>query len=317
VAAQLLSSPALADDDTSRAREAFQEGIALESGGKHADALKRFREVAAVKKTPQVLFHIALCQEKIGQLAEALDGYRVAGQLAGSDPKLADVRRTIEESMRNLDAQVPAVQVKRGKGARNAILVVDGQRVELEPNTPLRLNPGRHTFVGKAKNKDNYRAELTLQPGDRASITIKLDDLGIEDDPIEPEPDKAQKPASEGRVAPYVLGAVGLAGFAAAGGFFLLRQSARSDLEARCIDTVCPASAQATGDRAASMNRLTNLSLGLGAVAMGAAVVVLLVGGDDARPAPASARWSTAPGGLRLRLDAGPAPLGAGLTGSF
>ncbi|RYE82186.1 MAG: hypothetical protein EOO75_21070, partial [Myxococcales bacterium] len=66
-----------AADDTAKARTAFNEGLQLEAGGNFTGALAKFNEVAQLRRTPQVVYHIALCQEKLGQLVAALGGYRI------------------------------------------------------------------------------------------------------------------------------------------------------------------------------------------------------------------------------------------------
>jgi hypothetical protein len=44
-----------------KAREEFRRGLALEAAGDWSGALAAFKEVALVKSTPQVRFHIAQC----------------------------------------------------------------------------------------------------------------------------------------------------------------------------------------------------------------------------------------------------------------
>src|SRR5687768_5820481 len=83
VAIWLATAPAFAqrpqpDPALVRAREVFRQGLALESARDWASALAKFREVAAVRSTAQVRFHIARCQEQLGQLNEALGAYELA-----------------------------------------------------------------------------------------------------------------------------------------------------------------------------------------------------------------------------------------------
>src|SRR5689334_16529333 len=49
-----------------KARAQFQQGLALETAGDWAGALSLFVQVAAVKLTPQVRFHVGLCEEHLG-----------------------------------------------------------------------------------------------------------------------------------------------------------------------------------------------------------------------------------------------------------
>src|SRR5262249_8394659 len=63
----LLASPAGADGGLERLRQVFNEGRQLEEKDHWAEALDKFKEVATTKMTPQVRFHIALCEEKLGK----------------------------------------------------------------------------------------------------------------------------------------------------------------------------------------------------------------------------------------------------------
>src|SRR6478752_6007463 len=60
------------------ARQKFRQAISLQTGGNWAAALALFRDVAGVKNTPQVRFNIAICEENLGQLVQALGDYELA-----------------------------------------------------------------------------------------------------------------------------------------------------------------------------------------------------------------------------------------------
>src|SRR5689334_12765207 len=79
-AALLPTQHAHAQDQAtlSHARERFREGLALEAAGDWQRALATFKEVALVKSTPQVRFHIGQCEEKTGDYVQALGSYRLA-----------------------------------------------------------------------------------------------------------------------------------------------------------------------------------------------------------------------------------------------
>ena len=67
-------TPALAQDaaELKKARAQFQQATELEQAGNWTAALQAFREVGQVRMTPQVRFHIAVCEEKLGRLVAAL-----------------------------------------------------------------------------------------------------------------------------------------------------------------------------------------------------------------------------------------------------
>src|SRR5262245_28357969 len=85
--------PAFADGPTAaqiaQAREDFRRGLALEQAGDWERALPVFRSVALVKSTPQVRFHIAECERKVGDLVNALGSYKLA-QYKAKEAKVRD-----------------------------------------------------------------------------------------------------------------------------------------------------------------------------------------------------------------------------------
>src|SRR4051794_28288288 len=72
-------APSSDGDGLKRAREQFAQALALQTGGDWAGALALLKEVAAVRRTPQVRFNIALCEEQLGLLVAALGDYELAG----------------------------------------------------------------------------------------------------------------------------------------------------------------------------------------------------------------------------------------------
>ena len=81
----LLAAPCMAEPTRAElvaARDMFGEARDEEKAGNWTKALTLFEAVAKVKLTPQVRFHIALCEEQTGKLLEALNDFERARTLA-------------------------------------------------------------------------------------------------------------------------------------------------------------------------------------------------------------------------------------------
>ncbi len=109
-------APALAEDtdELKQARAQFQQATELERAGNWAAALQRFREVGQVRMTPQVRFHIAVCEENLGRLVAALGGYELA--LAEADTVGPDFRTEVEQSIVRLRARIRSSSSCAAKG---------------------------------------------------------------------------------------------------------------------------------------------------------------------------------------------------------
>ena len=114
-AVSLASPPAAAqtEEELTRLRQLFTEGRQLEGKGQWAEALKKFEAVAASKMTPQIRFHMALCEENMGRLVSALRGFELAA------------REAKEMGSAGVDALTPAVEHADAIRPRIAKLEID------------------------------------------------------------------------------------------------------------------------------------------------------------------------------------------------
>ena len=329
------AAQAQSKEDLAKARELFQEGIALAAGNNCSGAIAKYKEVARVRMTPQVAFNIAECEERLGKLASALGNFRLAQSLL-EDPKVKakakDVAAQVDGKVASLEERIPKLTVKRGKGAEMATLTLDG--VELgttQIGTEMTVDPGNHELIARIGEKEAARKSFTMAEKETQEVEIEVDleALRRAEKPVE-----TTKPVDTGTAPPtpppdaggstgpgiVVLG-VGLAIVGAGFGlFFGPRQGTISELEQICgPDKRCPASAQATSDQGRLYTGLAEGAWGLGGAAIITGVILLATSGGKAKAPEASAlavpgtegrvRWiGAAPG-----ADAG----GVSLSGRF
>lgn len=276
------SSTALAADETARARTLFQEGVQLEAGGNFAAALAKFQEVAQVKRTPQVAFHIALCQEKLGHLVEALGGYRIVAHDAAesNDPKLAKVAEAAEDAVKALEKRIPTLTVKRGKGAQLAKVRVDGVDIGATVGKAQQVDPGAHVIEATVSEQEPFKEIVQLAESESKTVEVKFKEEPVKSktptEPMEPPKDAPPPPAEQRSIAPYVVMGAGGVSLLASGLFYILRSGAKSDLEDGCHGNICPESLRDKQDTGKTMTTLGNITLGLGVVGVGVGAVMLL-----------------------------------------
>lgn len=262
--------------ELSDARALFQKAIELEQAENWTQALKAFREVGQVRMTPQVRYHIAVCEENLGQLAAALGGYEIAlSQGEGLPPAfLAEVSASIED----LNARIPKLVLLRGSGADAAQIELDGIRLgEAQVGVELPLNPGPHTVVARAPGYQDLQATVTVNESTVETLTLELAPIVVEAPPEEPPP-PPPAPKSFG-ILPYVVGGAG-AGVVVVGGVLLgVSQGKASQVEALCGGTDCRALSGAERSEALQKRRSAlgletagwvGVSLGVSGLATGA-----------------------------------------------
>lgn len=228
-------------EELSEARAAFQRGIELEQAKNWAGALKMFRQVGQVKMTPQVRYHIALCEENLGKLVAALGGYELALADAESVGDGVSFKQEVEASVNDLRARIPKVIIERGAGAEAASIELDGVALgESSVGVEVPLDPGPHALVATAPGHRDYSETLEVAEEETRTVTINLE-------PMNDEPAPASKSNTPGDTGvddkggkkysfyPYVLMGVGGAAMATAGVlYFGVRASDLSDLKDKC-----------------------------------------------------------------------------------
>ncbi|HZF49865.1 MAG TPA: hypothetical protein VE093_14495 [Polyangiaceae bacterium] len=324
-------------EDLAKARELFQEGIALAAGNNCSGAISKYKEVARlVRMTPQVAFNIAECEERLGKLVSALGNFRLA-QSQLEDPKARakakDVASQVDARVTSLEERIPKLTVKRGKGAERAVLTLDGTELgSTQIGAEMTVDPGPHELVARIGEKEASRKAFTIGEKEAQEVEIEVDleamrraEKPVETaKPAETAAPQLPQPDTGGSKAPGVV--VASAGFASAVVGLLLfagpRQSTIDELEAVCgPDKRCPASAEQTALKGRLYTGIAEAAWGVGGAAIIVGTIMIIAsGGDGEKKAPDQAalavpgtqgrvRWiGAAPG-----ADAG----GVSLSGRF
>jgi hypothetical protein len=270
--------------DLTHARTQYRQGLSLEAAGDWAGALAKFEEVARVKLTPQVRYHIARTKEHLGRLNEALGDYRLAEYEAQqADAKeLAEITRARGE----LEAKIPKLVITRGAGAEAARIELDGVELgEARVGQEVNVDPGPHRIVVKV-SRGSFEQTVTLAEAEKKSVEIVPPanlGRGAETPVSEPEADAQAAPKaveSSRSPLPWIIGGVGAASLVASGVFFVLRKGVESDLEEGCRDDVCPERLRDTEDKGKTYTTVSNVTFAVGALGIGVAAVMLLTRGS-------------------------------------
>lgn len=337
--AAALSQPAGAQsaDDLAKARVTFQQGLSLEAAEDWAAALDKFQDVAKVKLTAQVRFHVARCKEKLGRLTEALGDYRLAEYDATqANAKEADEIAAAREA---LESRVPKLQVSRPGGAKVKV-TLDGVEIgEAKLGKDVTIDPGEHVVVARWKGGKKTQQKFVIAEGETKKIALEAPAGGDDDDDDAPADDgegEAEPAASAATTAPppdssgasplpWIVGGVGVAALAAGAVFLKMRGDAEAELTDTCKpaggqSNVCPERLKSRQDDGEKYSLFANVSLGLGLVGVGTAVVLFATQGGPAAPAPAPtepAADSEARHRVRVHVLAGGPTTGLAVTGSF
>ena len=278
----LVARPAAAQDkkELSKARAQFQRAIELEQAGNYSTALEQFRDVGQVRMTPQVRFHIASCEEKLGRLVTALGGYQLA--YADADSVGDDFKAEVDAAVTRLQASIPKLVIQRGTGAEAAEIQLDGVALGASSvGVPVPLDPGPHNISAKAPGNLPFSQTVTIAENEQKTVDVALSPEPEEARPAVGTGARAGAPVDKGnpRLIPYVIGGIGIASLVGSGVLFGLRQSTLGDLEDKCGPNrdACPSSAASEYSNLKLYNVTAQIALGVGVVGVGTAVTMLVL----------------------------------------
>lgn len=286
------AGPEPSDAELAAARALFQEGIDLEKSGDWAGAQEKFKRVGDVKMTPQVRFHIALCDENLGRWVAAINGFERAADLARGDDKAKSVLENAPERAEKLRARVPRLTIEISGKLTVSEIYLDGSAVAKSLlGTALPVDVGKHRIELRTDGDIKLVRDVELAEKESETVTIEVDDKDPPPPPLvptttatAPPPPPPPPPPEPSKVPAYVVGGAGIAFLAGAGVTFALRQSALADVDALCDgEEDCSLSpseleeATARNDDGKMFNALTFVFAGVGVAALATAGVLYFV----------------------------------------
>jgi hypothetical protein len=170
IAKLAVAQPEPSGTELASARILFNEARIAEERGDWTDALAKLDIVAHVKMTPQVRFHLGLCQEHTAQLVEALNNLERAAS-EGSEQNLTTVVTEAKEHAASVRARLPKLSIVLPRGVV-ARVEVDGRLIASALlSRPMPFDPGAHKIVATAPGLA-FSQEISI--GEREDRTVEV-----------------------------------------------------------------------------------------------------------------------------------------------
>jgi hypothetical protein len=260
------------------AKKLFKDAQAKFKDGKYADALPLYQEADNLVPGAVPKFQVAQCQDKLGNIGEAVKGYEAFLATNPEADKHEDRIKTANDRLEALKKTPATVELAiTPADAANLSVMVDGS-----PHTgsTVELSPGKHSIVVKADGYEEKTSEFDVGPGEKTQVNIALAAASAAV-PVTPPPDETpappppEEPEKEERsmVPAYVT--LGLAGVGAVVGtiFGIMALGSKSDFEAEPT--------QELFDDTERNALIADMSFGVALTFGVTGVVLLLSGGDD------------------------------------
>lgn len=177
-----VSAPCAAREPTptaaelAQARDLFSKAERDERAHDWSAALEKLNRAGAIKMTPGIRFHIALCHENTGALLEALADYEAAALQAVAE-NVTEVADAVREPLSDLRSRVPSLTLTIVNAPAQGVVVTidDHELTAAQLASPIRLMPGTHRIVTKRiDNGHTFQKELELHERDVFALDLKL-----------------------------------------------------------------------------------------------------------------------------------------------
>jgi hypothetical protein len=167
------AAPARAEDQaaTHEAQVRFEEGLAHVKAGDFEAARMSFVQAYAVLRKPDILWNLALSEEKSGHPADALAHFKALGRdTAGSDADRARAKKHVDDLM----TVTGHIEVLAPVGAQ---VLVDAAPAGLTPlPEPVDVAPGRHHVEVRTAQGWSKTADADALAGQIAHVSFALGD---------------------------------------------------------------------------------------------------------------------------------------------
>ncbi|MFH1435854.1 MAG: tetratricopeptide repeat protein [Pseudomonadota bacterium] len=191
----MAAQPANAQSDEELAKTHFKAAGSYYNQGKYEKALEEFKEAYRLMPLPEVIYNMAQCYERLGDLETSIEEYRKYMEEKPDAKDLQAIRDKIESLKDRLDKTGVMVKISE----ESATVYVDGTEVASSPVSGLiKVSPGDHELKVEKEGFHPYTMKFSVAAGLSQSATINMTPIA-EDKPdegkaeIEPLPPVGKK----------------------------------------------------------------------------------------------------------------------------
>ena len=199
----IAAQPANAQSDEELAKTHFKAAGSYYNQGKYEKALEEFKEAYRLMPLPEVIYNMAQCYERLGDLETSIGEYRKYMEEKPDAKDLQAIRDKIESLKDRLDKTGIAVKISE----EGATVFVDGTEVAASPVSGLiKVLAGNHELKVEKEGFHPYTMKFSVAAGLSQSATINMTPMAEEkpdegEGKIEPLPAAGKK--KKGKMSGY------------------------------------------------------------------------------------------------------------------
>jgi serine/threonine-protein kinase len=302
----VVSAQAQTGNDQAAAEVLFEQGKALLGVHDYGAACAKFEASQSLDSGIGTLLYLGDCYERLGRTASAWAAFREAESLAAGSGQ--DQRREVAVArVRALGPKLVWLTIQvapENTQLAGFELLRDGVPIpEAAFGVAAPIDPGKHTIVAHAPNKQRYSKLVTIGPDSIALTVPELVDVPREGSsrpaparslaPARPRPDPPPRGKTQ-RAVGYTLGIAGIAGLGVGGyfGIVAIDRNARSKHACRPNDpSLCNARGVRLRRDAQTAATASTLAFAAGGALFGTGLVLWLTAPRPSERAASVALW--------------------------
>jgi hypothetical protein len=266
--------------DQAAATTLFDEARALFDQGKHADALAKFQASNRLDPTAGKLLNIARCHDALGQTASAwgaLDEAEAMARKNGDEER----RAYAEKWQKELESKLPRLRIEIASEAKDLAVFIDGKLLPSGAiGSALPVDPGEHEVRAEAGGKTSWQEKVRIDAKPvTTTVRVPAPAPVAPAKPIRPLPQPSPPFWTGQRIAGVALGGVGIAGIVVGAVFGVQAAGTLKKSDPHCEDLnpdPCDAEGVRLRDQSNREAWVSNISIGVGAVAVAGGLVLFL-----------------------------------------
>jgi hypothetical protein len=312
--------------DVAAARELAIEGLKLADAGQCAQAIERLSRAEKLHHAPIVLGRLGECEIAEGRIVDGTEDLRrlLREPLPSNPPPtLVKARERAQVALDGAKPKIAFLSISVREPTTDVTVTVDGQLVPAALFDRARpTDPGEHVVEASAPGYLKATRQITLATSEKQELQFRLvadpqavvaakdasaTDASVANQPqatkreptsrvrVQAQPTGEAAPASSNYAPSYILWSVGTAAAAVGGVFGYLAIKGKSDLDAQCPNSLCPAASQSELDSTKRDALISTVLLASGGAALAIGTVAYLVTGSSEEKPPATARVTARP----------------------
>ncbi len=160
-----LAQEAISPADRALAEALFRDGRALMDAGKAADACPKLAESHRLDPKAGTILNLAVCQEQLGQVAQAWASYLEAARLAARSNQSAR-EQAAQKKAAELEAILSKLTIELGGELKEYSVFIDGKAHSAAiVGTPMPLDPGDHDVEVRAPGYLPFKSRVNIPKG--------------------------------------------------------------------------------------------------------------------------------------------------------